>query len=42
MTYVFSALFEIAIFILSVMGIVYVCQGEKKELPVVSSLKIIK
>lgn len=37
-----TSLVELAAFILSVIGIVYVCQGEKKELPVINSIKIIK
>ena len=37
-----ASLVELAAFVLSIMGIVYACQGEKKELPVINSIKIIK
>ena len=37
-----STLVSLAAFVLSIIGIVYAAQGEKKELPVVSQIKIIK
>ena len=37
-----SSIVSIGSFVLSVIGIVYAVQGEKKELPIVSQIKIIK
>jgi len=42
MTYTLTSIVEIAVLIFSIIGIVYAAQGEKKELPVIGSIKIVK
>ena len=42
MYYILTSVVEIAAFVLSIIGIVYAVQGEKKEIPVVSQIKIVK
>ena len=37
-----SAIISLGIFIISIMGIISVCNGEAKELPIFSKIKIIK
>ena len=37
-----TKLIELGILVFSVIGIVYVCQSEKKELPLISEIKFIK
>ena len=42
MSYLLVSAVELCAFILSIIGIIAAAQGEKKELPIVSSIKIIK
>ena len=42
MSYLLTSVVELAIVVFSIIGIVYAAQGEKKELPLIGSIKIIK
>ena len=42
MRFLLVGLVEMALFVFAIIGIVYAAQGEKKELPLIGSIKIIK